>query len=1188
MKGMPSLLWRPEMVRLTVLAAVLLVGPSLLPSPLRADEDRWPVPRGASREPAPHVYDPKSLDKVPRAFFDDAVATVLYSGNTHIVEKDGTIETITHEITRLNGRKGIEKLGEYRNIVFAPSYQKLTLNAARIHKAGGKITEVLPRHLHLRDVGTDYLVYDPEKQLIITFPSLEVGDTIEVKWTVRGKNPEHAGQFFSRYSFGDPLYPVVLDEFRVWVPKDRPLKHATAFGKVAPAVTESADGKLYVWKTINTPQSPKDEDLPSKEELRTTLMVSTFSSWEEVGNWKIRLRAECWKCTPEVEAVVKKVTAGLKSPLDKARALTYWVRRNVRYVSVGDKHDYTPHPPAKVLANRYGDCKDTTQLLAVMLRQVGVKVELATLGTYDDGQIDRDVPSPWGTHAILLASIDGTEHWIDTTAQLAGWDFLPRDDSDRVCYLTDEKGKIRLSRTPKMTPEQNRIDQTTDVWIGADGSSRCRRVCVSSGMSAMSQRDAFVEVPPGERRRQVTAELQDSNSRTRLLSLDVDEEALRNHDRPVAVRMDFEIPKQFAGTPDREGSVTDSKVWSKLLAHNIDPDRQVPLVLPAPCETVHRYRFHLPAAWELDALPRAKKLRCPWGRFTVRTRALDNPDGALREVEVTFQLRIDNPRVEAADLEDFRTFTEDVSREYRVWLTLRQVTGINSAPLLESLLAVSPQNGGAAATLARIYLRAGKTADARRVLDRACYYTPDEAALWELRVQAADKADDELKAQRELVKRFPDEPRYGVALGDLLVSAGKHDEARELLEELTDRGAPSSRALAHYHLARSYYRKDELKEALAELDEAAQADAETVNLRALILRGQVLEELKRPADAIAAYRKALESDRDNQTALLSLIRLSLTAKDRAASLDYLRRYTLVAGKDVSGLLLAADAYFSLKRYDDAFELASRARDIGFHEKAQRILGLIHLSRGEDDKALLHLDRAEPDSVVLAGLLEACVRLGKVREVETYLDKAGRLDRPSPALVRALSRERALLKRRAELSKLVEVPKAKQAEYAAGLDALACAEELYRQHQPLARVDKLLERACKPDLAIGPALALRARLSLEHGKLGPAMADADRAIELSPRDAGGFLVRGRVRMERLAAGALADLEKAAELTGRKDADVLGALAECLAQAGRYDDAVSAQKAAVELRPRDEVLLAQLKALEKAAREKGGGR
>jgi hypothetical protein len=75
------------------------------------------------------------------------------------------------------------------------------------------------------------------------------------------------------------------------------------------------------------------------------------------------------------------------------------------------------------------------------------------------------VPSPWGTHAILLVTLDGENHWIDTTLSLAGWDFLPRDDRDRLCYVVDDK-ELRLVRTPPMTADDNRIEQTTHIYIG--------------------------------------------------------------------------------------------------------------------------------------------------------------------------------------------------------------------------------------------------------------------------------------------------------------------------------------------------------------------------------------------------------------------------------------------------------------------------------------------------------------------------------------------------------------------------------------------------------------------------------------------------------------------------------------------------------------------------------------------------
>ena len=77
---------------------------------------------------------------------------------------------------------------------------------------------------------------------------------------------------------------------------------------------------------------------------------------------------------------------------------------------------------------------------------------------------------------------------------------------------------------------------------------------------------------------------------------------------------------------------------------------------------------------------------------------------------------------------------------------------------------------------------------------------------------------------------------------------------------------------------------------------------------------------------------------------------------------------------------------------------------------------------------------------------------------------------------------------------------------------------------------------------------------------------------------GFLARGRVRYERGGAGALADLEKAAELSRGQDAAVLHALAAALAQAGRKTDALVAQREAVRLAPNKSEFRQQLQELE----------
>ena len=466
--------------RYLLVALFLAVAPAA-----RADD--WPVPRGPGQEPKPYQYDAKLLKEVPKAFLEDAPACILFTRTTYMVEPDGTIVATTHEITRFNGRKGIEKLGEYRSIYYNPRYEKLTLNEARVLKADGTRVPVEPRHVQLRDVATDFQVYDEDKQLVISWPNLQVGDAYEVKWTVRTKNPEFAGEFFTRYTFGDDDFPVVRDELYVRVPEDRPLRFAAINSTIEPVRTE-ADGQVhYHWKVTHKQPLPRDDDRPSKEELRWQVACSTFPSWAAIGKWKQKVRAECWECTNSIKEIVAKVAGPQATPLDKARALTYWVRQNIRYLSRGPEGlGYTPHPPAQVLGNRFGDCKDQAQLLAVMLREVGVPVWLVTLGTLDDGQVLNEVPSPWGTHAILLVEIDGKEHWIDTTVSQAAWDFLPRSDCGRRVYLTKD-GQAKLSRTPLFTYENYRIEQTTHVTVAPDGTTRSQRTASYHGTKRLVQ-----------------------------------------------------------------------------------------------------------------------------------------------------------------------------------------------------------------------------------------------------------------------------------------------------------------------------------------------------------------------------------------------------------------------------------------------------------------------------------------------------------------------------------------------------------------------------------------------------------------------------------------------------------------------------------------------------------------------------
>jgi tetratricopeptide (TPR) repeat protein/transglutaminase-like putative cysteine protease len=1146
---------------LSVIGLALLVVSSS-----RANGPDWPVARGPARAAAPYRFDPTACTALPAGFLDDAAACILYSGTTHRIEADGTVETTTQELIRLNGRKGIDQLGEYRTITFTPAFEKVTLHEARVHKAKGGTETVAPRHVRLRDVNTDHQVYDLSKELVISFPGLEVGDVIEIHWTTRGKHPEYQGQLFYRYTFGHEKFPVARDEWCVRLPKGRPFRFAAVNGDLAPAEADEGEEHVYRWSASDIRAPQQGDRLPPADERQLQVTASTFGTWDDVFRWERNLVADRCACTPDVQRVVAEVTRGLTDPRDKAKALTQWVRRQVRYVSTGEKHDYTPAPPAEVVAHRYGDCKDTAHLLTVMLRAAGLRAGLVTIGTRGDGQVLEAVPSPWGNHALCLVTIDGHEHWIDTTANLIGWDVLPRDDRDRTCYVTDEQG-LRVTRTPACTPADNVVVQTVHLSVGTDGSLRGERTAEYRGLAAWAKRDDFVDTPAGERRRQAAADLVDAYPKAKLRDLTFDD-SLTDPDRPLTVRTTFEVPEHFTGDATREGALSDPGLWTQLLAVTVNPERTAALDLGDPFASVCRYVVHLPPTLRLAAVPAGQRVTSAWGSFRLDVK---HDPAAPHRLELAFDTRLVKTRVEPGEFQAFQAFQESVQAAFRVALKLKPTDDSADTPLLEATLALAPGDADAAAALAELYVKAEKYDDADRVLGRARLFSPQERRLWELSITAAEDASAEGELLRQAVERFPGEWKFALALGENLLEQNQAADARKVFEPLTQHKEDAARGPALVALAKCSLMQEEPKKALRHLKAAAEAYPAGYDADTWLLQGQVHEALGQRGPAAEAFRKALEKEPDAPDVLDALVRLLAADGKPDEALGYLRRLVVAVGDDPDGLARAADDSVRLGRFDDAFELAGRAKgeDGQLIDLAYRPLGLALAHRGAFAEALRHLEKLEPDADVLTARLRARLALGDLTGAADDAARAKQIEEPTPELRRLAGRVSDLTRRRDEVA---------SAGPPSAVEKFVCAEFFYGAGQSPERVDALLSEALADGGRLGPALGLRAVRQVGRGRLTQALADAEQAITLSPEDHRGYLARGRVRLERGRGDSLADLERAVTLSRRNDGDALHALAAALAQAGRKDQALAAQREAVKLEPGNKEFQEQLRELD----------
>jgi tetratricopeptide (TPR) repeat protein len=173
----------------------------------------------------------------------------------------------------------------------------------------------------------------------------------------------------------------------------------------------------------------------------------------------------------------------------------------------------------------------------------------------------------------------------------------------------------------------------------------------------------------------------------------------------------------------------------------------------------------------------------------------------------------------------------------------------------------------------------------------------------------------------------------------------------------------------------------------------------------------------------------------------------------------------------------------------------------------------------------------------------------------------------------------LVERRDEYLRGLPLKPKEKAALAKRIGAFLCAEHAYALGRPRQHVETLLAPCLHGEPAFGPALALRAQLWLDRGRLTKAADDVAEALKLRPDEPRALLVRGRIRFEREDPQALADLVRAAELTRGKDAATLHWLAAAQFQFGQRKQAVETQRAAAKLRPGDAEIQEQLREFEK---------
>jgi hypothetical protein len=566
--------------------------------------------------------------KTLAARFPQAMAVVEDSSETFDVQADGKYLSTTHYRATILQEPGIEPLAKYGDSYYE-KYDTVTVKRAVVIGPDGKTTLVgkeAIKDLPMPAQGPFYL--QNVRLVLISFPQLQVGSTVEVDTEVR-RNAPPMDRTFSLLETFQGEQPVLRQQYSVTLPAAMPLNWKVYRGEAA-FTRQEKDGRVtYQWRVGELPQIIPEPGMPPAQEVTPVLALSTIPRWQDVSRWFAGLSSDGQKMTPELTRLVAEVTAGKTTQEAKIEALYYWSARNIRYVETaftGEKAGFKPASAEVTFQRKYGVCRDKAQFLVTLLRSIGVDAYnvLITSGV----RRDVDIPGIQFNHAIVaIRRPNGSFSFLDPTAEDSR-QYLPYSDQFKYALVCTPQGED-IQSTPLAPPSDNRMDISLDTALGADGSLTAKVVMQPTGIYDLVFRQYLNSLPPARREMFFTTlagRILPGGSLSDLSLPDLD-------DLNAPVRMSFTLSAPDQGTragaylvftsPGQGGRL--DLLLGSLLSGATAPTRTYPLMLEATVESRIRETIKLPPGYTVRSLPAPVDLKD--GGTALTRSCVATPDG---------------------------------------------------------------------------------------------------------------------------------------------------------------------------------------------------------------------------------------------------------------------------------------------------------------------------------------------------------------------------------------------------------------------------------------------------------------------------------------------------------------------------------------------------------------------------------
>jgi tetratricopeptide (TPR) repeat protein len=370
--------------------------------------------------------------------------------------------------------------------VWHPSYQDRPVIRARVIAPAGTAVDLDPAGVTESSPGPRAASSD-SRYLTAPLPAVEAGSVVEQEIVVRDREPQPAGSV-DTWQIGDAA-PTSSTVITYAAPASLRLHHIERQLPAGARVRHQVTGGRETWSyelAALPPQVGRDPDAPDDVLAFPYVGASTGASWEAVAR-AYRKRLDERIAAGPVDWPAELPRAASAQAVD---AITAWVHHHVRRSGDGlDDELGVPRSPAETVTQAAGNGSDKAMLLVALLRQAGIRADVALIATGWGHLVDPDLPGVTAfDHAIVRARVGARELWIDPGEALARPGQLPeRDQGRRALVIADDTRALAV--TPQAASTDNTIRDVRTFVAAEQGWSKLTRVVRTTGAFEIEHRN---------------------------------------------------------------------------------------------------------------------------------------------------------------------------------------------------------------------------------------------------------------------------------------------------------------------------------------------------------------------------------------------------------------------------------------------------------------------------------------------------------------------------------------------------------------------------------------------------------------------------------------------------------------------------------------------------------------------------